>query len=154
MIPGIRGGLISSAFARDVLPTLPEAVGVPRPIASALASWSRRIEATLGLTSSVRAITDVVVLPLLDLLGLNVERRIEEGDQCVLHVRALRQGSGQAGGTRVVVIVSGWGEPLDRIWRSSIIHAIATDARWCVCINGRAFRLVDARPSRTAHWAG
>jgi hypothetical protein len=153
MIPGIRGGLISSAFARDVLPTLPEAVGVPRPIASALASWSRRIEATLGLTSSVRAITDVVVLPLLDLLGLNVERRIEEGDQCVLHVRALRQGSGQAlrrgsgqaGGTRVVVIVSGWGEPLDRIWRSSIIHAIATDARWCVCINGRAFRLVDAR---------
>jgi Eco57I restriction-modification methylase len=145
MIPGIRGGLISSAFARDVLPTLPEAVDVPRPIASALASWSQRIEATLGLTSSVRAITDVVVLPLLDLLGFIVERRIEEGERCVLHVRALRQSSGQSGATRMVVIVSGWGEPLDRIWRSSVIHAIATDARWCVCTNGRAFRLVDAR---------
>ena len=106
MIPGVRGGLISSAFARDVLPTMPESVGVPRPVASALASWSQRIEGTLGLTSSVRAIADVAVLPLLDLLGFIVERRIDEREQCVLHVRA--------DATQLVVIVSGWSEPLDR----------------------------------------
>jgi len=142
---GVRGGLISGAFARDVLPTMPESVAVPRPIASALASWTQRIEGTLGLTSSVRAIGDVAVLPLLDLLGFIVERRIDEREKCVLHVRALRHGSGQASGTRAIVIVSGWDEPLDRIWRTSVINAIATDARWCVCSNGRAFRLVDAR---------
>ena len=137
MIPGVRGGLISSAFARDVLPAMPESVAVPRPIASALASWSQRVEGTLGLTSSVRAIADVAVLPLLELLGLIVERRIDEREQCVFHVRA--------GATRAVVIVREWGEPLDRIWRSSVISAIASDARWCVCSNGRLVRLVDAR---------
>jgi len=126
---GVRGGLISGAFARDVLPTMPESVAVPRPIASALASWTQRIEGTLGLTSSVRAIGDVAVLPLLDLLGFVVERRIDEREKCVLHVRALRHGSGQASGTRAIVIVSGWDEPLDRIWRTSVINAIATDAR-------------------------
>jgi hypothetical protein len=137
MIPGVRGGLISSAFVRDVLPTFPESVGVPRPIASALASWTQRIEGTLGPASSARAIADVAVLPLLDLLGLIVERRGDEREQCVLHVRA--------GATRAVVIVAGWGDGLDRIWRSSVMHAIASDARWCVCSNGRALRLVDAR---------
>ena len=137
MIPGVRGGLISGAFARDVLPTMAEAIGVPPPIASALASWSLRIERTLGPTSSVRAIVDVAILPLLDLLELTVERRIDAGEQCVLHIRA--------GATRALVIVSDWGEPLDRIWRSSVIHAIAGDVRWCVCSNGRAIRVVDAR---------
>jgi N-6 DNA Methylase/Eco57I restriction-modification methylase len=137
MIPGVRGGLISSAFARDVLPTMAEAVGVPPPIAAALASWSLRIERTLGLTSSVRAIVDVAILPLLELLELTVERRSDEGEQCVLHIRA--------GATRALVIVSEWGEPLERIWRSSVIHAIAGDVRWCVCSNGRAVRVVDAR---------
>ena len=137
MIPGVRGGLISSAFARDVLPTMAEAVGVPPPIASALASWSLRIERTLGMTSSVRAIVDVAILPLLDLLELTVERRTDEGERCVLHICA--------GATRALVIVSEWGEPLERMWRSSVIHAIAGDARWCVCSNGRAVRVVDAR---------
>jgi hypothetical protein len=137
MIPGVRGGLISSAFARDVLPTMTEVVGVPPQIAAALASWSLRIERTLGLTSSVRAIVDVAILPLLDLLELTLERRIDEGEQCVLHIRA--------GATPALVIVSEWGEPLDRIWRSSVIHAIAGDVRWCVCSNGRAVRVVDAR---------
>ena len=69
--------------------------------------------------------------------NFTVERRIDEGEQCVLHIRA--------GATRALVIVSEWGEPLDRIWRSSVIHAIAGDVRWCVCSNGRAVRVVDAR---------
>ena len=137
MIPGVRGGLISSAFARDVLPTLPESTAVPGPVASALGSWSLRIEQTLGAASSVRAIADVAVLPLLDLLGLSIDRRVDARAQCLLHV--------SAGSTRVAVVVSEWSAPLDVIWRSSVIHAIAGDARWCVCCNGRAVRLVDAR---------
>jgi hypothetical protein len=137
MIPGVRGALISSAFVRDVLPAMPESAAVPRPVVSALVSWSQRLEHVLGMASSVRSIADVAILPLLDLLGLIVDRRIDERERCLLHTRA--------GATRVVVIVSAWGEPLERIWRSSVIHAIAADARWCVCCNGRAVRLVDAR---------
>jgi N-6 DNA Methylase/Eco57I restriction-modification methylase len=137
MIPGVRGGLISSAFARDVLPTLPESTAVPGSVASALGSWSLRIEQTLGAASSVRSIADVAILPLLDLLGLTIDRRVDEGERCLLHVRA--------GTTRVAVVVSEWSAALDGIWRSSVIHAIAGDARWCVCCNGRTVRLVDAR---------
>src|SRR5262245_42360792 len=137
MIPGVRGSRISASFARDVLPSLPESAPMPPALASALARWSQRIENTLGITSSVRAIVDVAVLPLIELLGLSVERRVDGRDTCVVHTR-----SGQ---TRLAVIVSVWSEPLDRLWRSSVIHAIASDARWCVCCNGRALRLVDAQ---------
>jgi hypothetical protein len=137
MIPGVRGGLISGSFARDVLPSLPESVPVPLATASALARWSLRIEQTLGIASSIRAITDVAVVPLVELLGLSIERRIDGPDTCVVYIAA--------GPTRLAAIVSAWGEPLDRLWRSSVIHAIAGDARWCVCGNGGAVRLVDAQ---------
>jgi hypothetical protein len=137
MIPGVRGGLIGSAFARDVLPSMPESAPVPAHVASALASWAQRLEATLGTASSLRAITDVAVLPLLDLLGLPVDRRIDKPEICLLHL--------VAGSSRLAVVVSEWSESLDRVWRSSVIHAIAADARWCLCCNGRAVRLVDAQ---------
>jgi hypothetical protein len=137
MIPGVRGGLVSGAFARDVLPDMPEAVAVPARIETALVSWSLRIDDALGIASSVRTVADIAAVPLLDVLGLAIERRIDDAARCVLQVRA--------NATRIVVIVSEWGEPLERTWRSSVIHAIAGDARWCLCCNGRAVRLVDAR---------
>jgi hypothetical protein len=137
MIPGIRGGLVGSAFARDVLPSMPEASPVPSHIASALASWAQRLEATLGTASSLRAITDVAVLPLLNLLGLAVDRRVDGPEMCVLHL--------VTASSRLAVVVSGWSDPLDRVWRWSVIHAIGADARWCLCCNGRAVRLVDAQ---------
>jgi hypothetical protein len=145
MIPGVRGGLISSSFARDVLPSMPESVAVPHSIAAALSSWSLRIEHTLGTAASLRAITDVAVLPLLDLLGLTVDRRVDGGDTTLLHVTTPRRGSGQADSTQLVVVIAAWSELLDRAWRSSVIHTIAVDARWCLCCNGRALRLVDAQ---------
>ena len=156
MIPGVRGGLISSSFARDVLPSLPESVPVPQPAASALGRWSQRIEHTLGSASSVRAIADVAAVPLIELLGLSIERRVDGRDTCIVYVTA-GHGSSQswpqrASRTRVAVIVSIWGEPLDRLWRSSVIHAIAGDARWCVCCNGRAVRLVDAQHTWSRHF--
>jgi hypothetical protein len=137
MTPGVRGSLISGAFARDVFPSMPESVAVPRPIGSALTSWSVRIEQTLGAASSVRAIADVAVLPLLELLGLTIDRRIDERERCLLYV--------SASSASVAVVVAEWSAPLDRAWRSSVVHGIAADARWCVCCNGRAVRLVDAR---------
>jgi hypothetical protein len=137
MIPGVRGGLISGSFARDVLPLMPESVAVPHRIAAALASWSLRIEQTLGTAASVRAIADVAVLPLLELLGHSVDRRVDGGGITLLHVGVHS--------AHLVVAVAAWSEPLDRAWRSSVIHTIAVDARWCLCCNGRALRLVDAQ---------
>ena len=42
-------------------------------------------------------------------------------------------------------LTAAWGEPLERLWRSSIAGAIGADARWCLCCNGQVLRLVDAR---------
>ena len=144
MIPGVRGGLISTSFARDVLPSLAETASVPPAVAAQLSSWSRRLDATLGTAASVRAITDVAVLPLLSLLGLSVAQRIDEGDRSVLRLTA--------DSSTLIVVVTAWGDPLDGIWRSSVIQAIAADTRWCVCCNGRAIRLVDARYTWSRHY--
>jgi hypothetical protein len=133
----VRGGLISASFARDLLPSMADVSPLPRATAARLASWSRHLEATLGSTSSVRAITDVAVLPLVDLLGFSVDTRVDREQTCVLRV--------SAGSSRLLVIVTGWGDSLERVWRSSVITAVATDARWCICCNGRAIRLVDGQ---------
>jgi hypothetical protein len=86
----------------------------------------------------VRAITDVALLPIIDLLGLSVIRHSHVGG-----LARLELGAGER--TDLVAVTTSWGEPLDRLWRSSVVEAIAADARWCLCCNGRALRLVDAR---------
>jgi len=137
MIPGVRGSLISSGFAGDVLPGMPESRTVPPRVAAALSAWAHRIEHTLGAASAVRAVADVAALPLLELLGFTIVRRLDERDRCVIQVRA--------GASYAAVLVAAWPEPLDRFWRASVLHAIAGDARWCIGCNGRSVRLVDAR---------
>ena len=103
-----------------------------------LADYSQRIESTLGVASSVRAITDVAVLPLVELLGLTVVRRIDgDGTTCL----ELAAGEQSASGD----VAAGWGEPLERVWRSRWSARSRTDVRWCLCCNGQALRLVDAR---------
>jgi hypothetical protein len=137
MIPGVRGSLVTSAFARDVLPSLDGTPPVPRDFSTALARWSDRWEASLGPSSSVRAITDAVVVPLLTLLGLVVDRRSDSADVCVLRATG--------GSSPLVVVIAGWATPLARVWRASVVRSVAADGRWSLCCNGSALRLVDAR---------
>jgi len=138
MIPGVYGRLLTASFIRDVLPTLRGVSKPPPTWARQLADYSRRIESTLGSASSVRAITEVALLPVLDLLGLTVVRRLdEEGISCIAFTAGGHYG--------LTAIAAGWAEPLERVWRTSIMGAIAADARWCLCCNGQALRLIDAR---------
>ncbi len=133
---GARGRLITESFARDVLPTLPGAGGAPPAVRRAFEAWSHRCDETLGPASSVRAVTDIALIPLLRILRLDVLRRADARTGCVL-----RAGTGNC---RVAVLVSPWGEPLSHAWRRAVISAVAEDARWCICCNGRCLRLVDA----------
>ena len=138
MIAGVRGRLLTASFIRDVFATLPGVETPPPSFSRDLADRSKQIDSTLGAASSVRAITDVALLPLVDLLGLTVLRRADDDGVSCLELRASDQSS-------VVGLTTTWGEPLERLWRSSIAGAIASDARWCLCCNGRVVRLVDAR---------
>jgi len=138
MIAGVRGRLLTASFIRDVCPTLPGVSTPPPSWSRHLADWAKRVESTLGAASSARAVTDVALLPLTDLLGLAAVRRRDDDGVTYLDLEA-----GDRSG--VIGVTAAWGEPVERLWRSSVAGAIATDARWCLCCNGRVLRLVDAR---------
>ncbi|HKE83828.1 MAG TPA: N-6 DNA methylase [Vicinamibacterales bacterium] len=138
MIPGVRGRLITASFARDVLPSMPGFASPPSSMSPRLGRWAVRLEASLGTTSSVRAIADVALMPLLDLLGLFTVQRIESEHTCALRLTA-------GGSVCLSALTIGWGEPIDRMWRPVVKDAIGSDARWCLCGNGQVLRLVDAR---------
>ena len=90
MIAGVRGRLLTASFIRDVFPTLPDVSPPPPSWSRHLADWSNRVESTLGAASSVRAVTDVAMLPLVELLGLAVMRRRDDDGVTYLELAAGR----------------------------------------------------------------
>jgi hypothetical protein len=136
MIAGVSGRLISTSFASTELPRLPGACEPPPEACRALLRWDHARLACLGTASSVRAVTDIAVIPLLQALGYRIGVRYESAGRSELLA--------EAGRVSVPVFVVAWGEPLDPAWRSTILSGIAADARWCLCSNGRTLRLLDA----------
>src|SRR3989338_8125051 len=106
MIAGVRGRLLSATYAETQLQTLPGAAIPSDTEVHALDLWFDRCESTLGPAASVRAITDVAVVPLLRLLGYELERRRDEGVRTVLHARSLPA-------AHIPIVVVPWGQPLD-----------------------------------------
>ncbi|MBF8300386.1 MAG: hypothetical protein HW394_756, partial [Acidobacteria bacterium] len=145
MIAGIRGRLISATFAETALHALPGAAEPPPAVVRALDSWSDRRESALGPASSIRAIADAGVIPLLKILGFDIGRRIDESSRVVLEAVA-------SSGADVPVVIVPWNEPLDRGWRTLVLEGVRADARWCVCCNGAALRVVDAHHTWSRHY--
>src|SRR5262249_33168710 len=48
-------------------------------------------------------------------------------------------------GAPLAVVITPWALPLDATWRSAVVAGVGTDARWSVCTNGTAWRVVDAQ---------
>jgi hypothetical protein len=136
--PGIRGRLISSSYAREGVYDLEGAEAAPPRLRHAFEEWWRRCEASLGPASSVRAVADVALVPLLRLLGFTVTRRREEELRCVLHLEATNT-------CGIVAVAVPWGASLSAVRRSLLAEAIASDAQWCLCSNGMRLRIVDGR---------
>ena len=144
MIDGVRGRLITAGFAESRLLDHTEAAAPPPPIVHALDVWSDRRHAALGPAASVRAICDAAVLPLLKILGFDIRRRTDEGPGTVVHA-----GSDSL---TVPVVIAPWNAPLDTAWRAAVLDGIRADARWCLCCNGAALRLVDAHHTWTRQY--
>src|SRR3970282_481041 len=85
-----------------------------------------------------RAVTALPPLPLFELLGLTVVRRTDTERASWLQLTS-------RGRTEVIAITTGWGQGLERVWRSTGVEAIAADARWGFWFDGLTLRLVDAR---------
>ncbi|NOT27327.1 MAG: N-6 DNA methylase [Acidobacteria bacterium] len=145
VIPGIRGHLISASFVQASLLDLPGAEEPTPAIVRALEVWGDRRDASLGPASSVRAIAEIAVIPLLKLLGFHLSTRQDDAGLVTLTATS-------TDGVPVPVAVVSWEEPLDRVWRRVVLHGVLTDARWCLCSNGVALRIVDARNTWSRHF--
>jgi len=137
MIAGVRGRLITGAFAATELPAIAAPAVPPRETLRALHEWSARREAAFGPASGVRAIADGIAVPLLKILGFTIIRR-HDGHGCA------RLEAGWRGTPLLPVTVAGWDDPLDGIWRHSILDAVRVDERWAFVFNGSSLRIVDA----------
>jgi hypothetical protein len=107
---------------------------VPASISRELEGWQRRCEATLGPASGLRAIGETALSALLRILGF-----ADGPAQQTEFFWVAPDTSGVAG------IAVPWNEPLARVWRTAVLHAIGRDVRWCFCCNGTTLRIVDAR---------
>src|SRR5215813_4430664 len=143
MIPGFAGHLLSESFLEEKLLSDPEAldVGAWRMFADA-----RRRGQSLGPASSLRALLGVGVGPLAETLGFATPRDIEVD-------RTLLVATLDAGGERVVLIVAGWNEPLELLWRVGVTQAVRRSSRWCALFNGRGLRLMDAARPHSRRYA-
>jgi hypothetical protein len=111
----------------------------------ALDLWADRCEASLGPASSIRAIAEVAVIPLLKILGFDIATRQDDPRLAMLTAVS-------AAGIAIPVAVVPWNEPLDHVWRYVVLGGILADARWCLCSNGVSLRIVDARRTWSRHF--
>jgi hypothetical protein len=139
----VRGRLLGAGFIQSDLRNIEGTAEAPATILGALEVWSERRDATLGPASSVRAITDAAVIPLLRILGFQPDQRADSPSQTQLTVTA--------GSLRMPVVVVPWGESLDSVWRTAVLDGIRSDSRWCLCCNGIFLRIVDARHTWNRH---
>ena len=137
MIAGVRGRLITASFAATELPAIPGSSTPPRETLRALHEWATRREAMFGPASGVRAVADGIAIPLLKLLGFTIMRRQDDKGYARLE-------AGWRGMPLVPVMIAGWDDPLDGIWRHSILDAVRADERWGFVFNGSSLRIVDA----------
>jgi N-6 DNA Methylase/Eco57I restriction-modification methylase len=135
MLPGFAGHLLSESFLEEKLTSdgaTPERTAAWRRFGDA---WRR--SQSLGPASSLRAMLGLGAAPLTGVMGFAPPRDVALD-------RAALVATVDAGGEPVVLIVAPWCEPLERLWRAGVTHAIHRSTRWCALFNGISLRLVDA----------
>ena len=93
----------------------------------------------LGPVSSARVVYDEAAAPLARVLGFAPAIESTAGDGSLVFSRLGADADAPA------LVSAAWGQPLDAAWRAAIPVVVASGASWCLCTNGRALRLVDAR---------
>ena len=140
MIAGLSGSLLShDALSRGC--ALPARVEEARIGGSRgrLRAWHGAMLRDIGPSSSARALYDRVAVPLMSQLGFTMRltgAATGEVLGAVLHV---------GGKPAAAVLVTAFGAEPARAWRDAVRLGIGSSVRWCLCINGRVVRVMDAR---------
>lgn len=138
MIVGFSGSLLSQEALADH-PHLTASESESAPTRRRLQAWRTTVMRDMGPASSARDVFDRVAVPLFSELGFRLILTPGEGGgvlRAVLH----------AGGARAaVVLATGWGQDPGAAWREAVLLGIGRGLRWCLCVNGPAVRVFDAR---------
>jgi hypothetical protein len=138
VLPGFRGHLVSEYFVETHLPAwFPTTLAAEAARAQQeLRRWSHACR-TLGPASSVRALFDVGANPLigaLDFPRVSDRAPIDTGLAGIV----------RQGGCAIVLVVTPWGESLDRWWRPAVTLAGDVQGDWALLFNGTHLRVLDA----------
>ncbi|MGH9386055.1 MAG: Eco57I restriction-modification methylase domain-containing protein, partial [Vicinamibacterales bacterium] len=139
MIPGVSGQLLSHAFLdRELLPALlnsPKAAHASE-LTRRLDRWWRHVTHRLGPASASRAVLDVAVAPLLELLGH--ARPIMKAEDWG-HVGVTSPGTASP----LLVVSAPWTTTIDQAWHRAIRIGLGDHARWSFVSNGHSLRIVE-----------
>lgn len=132
MIAGFGGDLISHAYLEEQVDSAIDASHLP-VFGRRAAQWWRGVTRGLGPASSARAILDVAVIPLLDLLHHDPPATAPGSSGLYGHMRA----------ANTVLVVVPWRTTPASAWREAIQLGLASAAGWAIITNGRSLRIVD-----------
>jgi hypothetical protein len=130
----VAGHLVSASYLERHLEQRPDALRFAER--RQLAPWRTRC-ASLGPASGLRAMIEIGIDPLAQLLGFSGVDDLHYDERTAVAT---------LGHTRTVTaLVTAWAEPLDGFWKIAVIEARRRRASWCLLFNGLSLRLVDAR---------
>jgi len=130
VIAGFGGGLISHMYVEErVLPALDRA-GLAA-FERRLVRWWHHVSRSLGPASSTRAVADIAVIPLLQLL-----------DHDRPAISPIDGGYAAHLGASVLLVIP-WAESPSSVWRDALRLGLAAGGSWAIVSNGRSLRIVD-----------
>ena len=141
MLPGISGSLLPTRFLADcsarglLVGTDASAMETRR---RHLLAWWQRVEATCGPATGLRAIFDLVAMPLAAQLGFRA-RDAEFGQKRATAWLRTRRGSA------VGLVIRPWADRPSQAWRDVADSAQSIGADWCLLVAPPFVSLVDAR---------
>jgi len=150
MIAGVTGRLLAEAHLEDLIePGVPPRSGAPDLSIAAEASravrrWRRQC-AMLGPASSLRALAEVGLEPLAQLLGFRTTASIVAfGTSGLVEL--------QIEAVRVPCLVRPWADRLDALWREATIAGERMGSRWIFVFNGIQLRIADGSRPLANRW--
>lgn len=132
MIAGFGGDLISHAYLEEQVGSESEAAHAVEFERCAV-RWWRGVSRSLGPASSARAVLDIAVAPLLDLLHHQPPPMVPEPCGLRGHIRS----------ANTLLLVLPWTLPPESAWRDAMRWGLATGAGWAMIANGRSLRIAD-----------
>ena len=132
-------GLSGPLLSLDTLRTagMDACVAADPRIPTQLRTLIESASARLGPASGTRQVVDVLVEPLLRLLGFDVD--VCDDSAAAIAMKLLVRGRPAA-----ALLVTPWGQNQEAMWGAAVRHAGSLGVRWAFVANGPVLRLLDA----------